>query len=141
MFDSFTKYNINQYYCFNCFFISLERNVFISLNVWNRCLRKYLKTLANKISGIMWGWEISTWRMEHSNHLPKSHHGCNLRCGNLGCNLAVHTFVKISRLNFLWIPEPNAPNKWFQIQNIHHPVLLQKDESFLVCLNHFIRMI
>ena len=97
MFDSFTKYNINQYYCFNCFFVSLERNVFISLNVWSRRLRKYLKTLANKISGIMWGWEISTWRMEHSNHLPKSHHGCNLRCGNLGCNLAVHTFVKISR--------------------------------------------
>ena len=42
--------------------------------------RKFLKPLANKICDVMWGWEISTWRTEHSNYLPKSHHGWNLRC-------------------------------------------------------------
>ena len=43
-------------------------------------LHKFLKALANKICDVMWGWEISTWRTEHSNYLPKSHPGCNLRC-------------------------------------------------------------
>ena len=42
--------------------------------------RKFLKPLANKICDVMWGWEISTWRTEHSNYLPKSHQCCNLRC-------------------------------------------------------------
>ena len=41
---------------------------------------KFLKALANKICDAMWEWEISSWRMENSNYLPKRHNGCNLRC-------------------------------------------------------------
>ena len=43
-------------------------------------LHNFLKPLSNKIYDVMFGWEISTWRTEHSNYLPKSHHGCNLQC-------------------------------------------------------------
>ena len=43
-------------------------------------LRTFLKPLANKICDVVQRWEISTWRTEHSNNLPKSHHGCNLWC-------------------------------------------------------------
>ena len=53
---------------------------FAKRNFRSHFLRKFLKPLANKICDVMWGWEISTWRTEHSNYLPKSHHGCNLRC-------------------------------------------------------------
>ena len=53
---------------------------FAKLNLRSHFLRKYLKTMANKTCYVMWGWEISTWRTEHSNHLPKNHYGCNFRC-------------------------------------------------------------
>ena len=49
-------------------------------NLRSHFLRKFLKALTNKICDVMWGLEISTWRTEHSNYLPKSHHGWNLRC-------------------------------------------------------------
>ena len=49
-------------------------------NFRSHFLRKIFKALANKICDVMWGCEISTWRTEHSNYLPESHHGCNLRC-------------------------------------------------------------
>ena len=45
--------------------------VTLSVNFWSLWQTKYVT---------MWGWEISTWRTEHSNYLPKSHYGCNLRC-------------------------------------------------------------
>ena len=49
-------------------------------NFRSHFLCKFLRALANKICDVMWGWEISTWRTEHINYLPKSHHVCNLRC-------------------------------------------------------------
>ena len=49
-------------------------------NFRSHFLRKFLKALVIKICAVIWGWEISTWRMEHSNYLPKNHHSCNLRC-------------------------------------------------------------
>ena len=52
---------------------------FAKRNFRSHFLRKFLKPLAKKICDVMWGWEILTWRTEHSNYLPKSHHGCNLR--------------------------------------------------------------
>ena len=53
---------------------------FAKRNLRSHSLCKFLKALANKIYDVKWGWKISTWRTQHSNYLPKSHHGCNLRC-------------------------------------------------------------
>ena len=53
---------------------------FAKRNFWSHFLCKFLKALANKMCDVMRVLEISTWRTEHSNHLPKSHHGCNLWC-------------------------------------------------------------
>ena len=52
----------------------------ISRNGTFHFLRKFLKPFVKKICGIMWGWQISTWRTKLTNYLPKSHHGCNLQC-------------------------------------------------------------
>ena len=55
---------------------------------------KNLKALANKTCDVMQGREISTSRAEHSNHLPKNHHGCNLRCICLCVLLQKHPRVE-----------------------------------------------
>ena len=100
-------------------------------------LRKFLKALAKKICDVMWGWEILTWRTEHSNYLPKRHHGCNLR--SVWLYVAVHMLAKIFQgWVFHRTPVANAESKWFQwIQNINRAVPLPKDENFFVCSNHF----
>ena len=73
-------------------------------------LHKFFNPLVNKVSAIVWGCEISTWRTEHSNYLQKRYHGCNLQC-----NLAVYTLAKISQgWNFYRIPAANVQNKLFQ---------------------------
>ena len=100
---------------------------FAKRNFRSHFLRKFLKPLANKICDVMWGWEISTWRTEHSNYLPKSHHGCNLRCIWLYVLLQKYPRVKGR------IPAANAKSKWFWqrwMQNICRAVPLPKDENF-----------
>ena len=49
--------------------------IFSQLIWWNGTFEftfyvNFWKSLANKICDVIWGWEISTWRMEHSNYLP-----------------------------------------------------------------------
>ena len=53
---------------------------FTKWNFQSHFLCKFLKALAIKVCDVMWVWEISTWRTEHSSYLPKSRHSCNLRC-------------------------------------------------------------
>ena len=66
------------------FFSTIKIYIFLTYfakrNFASHFLRKFLNALANKICDVMCGWEISTWRMEQNNYLPKSHRGCNLRC-------------------------------------------------------------
>ena len=102
---------------------------FTKRNRRSHFLRKYLKALVNKICDVMWEWEISTWRTEHSNHLPKSYHGRNLRC--------IWVYVLLQKYR---IPAANIQSKWFRqrwMQNIDREVPLPKDGSFFVCSNHF----
>ena len=65
-------------------FFKPQKCIFFQLTSQNRTYKvfrcKYLKASANRKCDVMWGWEISTWKKECSNHLPKSHHGCNLPC-------------------------------------------------------------
>ena len=74
-------------------------------------LRKFLKPLANKICDVMWGWEISTWRTEHSNYLPKSHHRCNLRCIWLYVLLQKYPRVEFFIGSLLQMLKPNGFNR------------------------------
>ena len=55
-------------------------NYFAIRNFRSYFLRNIFKPLPSKIYDVMWGWEISTWRTEHSKYLPKSHLGCNFWC-------------------------------------------------------------
>ena len=55
-------------------------NYFAKRNFRSYFLRNIFKLLPSKIYDVMWGWEISTWRTEHSKYLPKSHLGCNFWC-------------------------------------------------------------
>ena len=82
---------------------------------------------------VTWGWEISTWRTEHSNNLPKSHYSCD----TFGCTSSCKNILGLS---FHMIPAVNAQSKWFWqrwIQSGNRVVPLPKDENLFVCSNHF----
>ena len=95
---------INLYFCpiriKSIFFQTTKMHIFLTYfakrNVRSHFLRKFLKAL---ICDVMWLWEISTWRAEHSNYVPKSYHGCNLPC-----NWLTYTWKNIPRLKFSETP-------------------------------------
>ena len=85
---------------------------FAKRNFRGHFLRKFLKTLPNKICDVMWGWEISTWRMKPINHLPY--------ISQLVKHFAVLTLAKISQgWVFHSIPSASDQSKWFQQRWLH----------------------
>ena len=84
----------------------------------------------------MWynvGWEISTWRMEHSSYLPKV-----ILVATFDAFVSAYSCKNSAGLSFHRTPNANAQNLFQQrwMQHIHCAFSLLKDE-FFICSNHF----
>ena len=110
---------------------------FAKRNFRGHFLRKFLKTLPNKICEVMWGWEISTWRMKPINHLSRSNHRCNLLSILLYVLLQKYPRADFFIVSLLQVIKANDFNRDGCTKNIHRAVFLPKDENFFLCSSHF----